>query len=43
MLAFPFSSAESWLCVLALILISVALTSLCGSAPDTSHSPPDDA
>jgi hypothetical protein len=42
MLAFSFSWTEYWLFMLALILISVALTSLCGSVPGVREPYDDD-
>ncbi|WP_277403061.1 hypothetical protein [Burkholderia sp. Ac-20365] len=42
MMAFSFSWTEYWLFMLALILISVALTSLCGSVPRAPEPPPED-
>ena len=42
MLAFSFSWTEYWLFMLALILISVALTSLCGSVPGVRDPHEDD-
>lgn len=43
MLAFTFSWTEYWLFMLALILISVVLTSLCGSVPRAPEPHDDDA
>ncbi|MEX3930218.1 hypothetical protein AB4Y32_00110 [Paraburkholderia phymatum] len=43
MLAFTFSWTEYWLFMLALILISVVLTSLCGSMPGAPEPHDDDA
>ena len=42
MLALTFSWTEYWLWMLALILISVVLTSLCGSVPRAPQPPDDD-
>ncbi|BDC40002.1 MULTISPECIES: hypothetical protein [Paraburkholderia] len=43
MLAFSFSWTEYWLFMSALIVVSVALTSLCGSVPRAPEPPEDDA
>jgi len=43
MLAFSFSWTEYWLFMLALVLLTAALTSLCGSVPHAHEPPEDDA
>jgi hypothetical protein len=43
MQALSFSWTEYWLFMLALVLISVALTSLCGSVPRAPDRQEDDA
>ena len=43
MLAFSFSWTASWLFMSALIVVSVAWTSLCGSVPRAPEPPEDDA
>ncbi len=42
-LAFSFSWTEYWLFMAALVVVSVALTSFCGSVPRAPEPPEDDA